>query len=128
MNCRRNHRRIERVEVYLSIERVNTTHIGWSNTEDIVNFMVRNPDTFTYTKLGLAQPISKLEAAIPSDPTRDFLAVFTIPLTEFVPKSDIPKSVDPNRSFVFAYTPTKSVLNLIESIRVELSRRLLELA
>ena len=110
----------------MSIEQVNTNYIGWSGAEAVMNFMASNPDRFIPVNLWISLPISKLEASLPSDPKRDFLAVLKIPLTTFV-KSGISKSIDPNRSFVFAYTTADSVKNLVESIKVELSRRLLEL-
>jgi hypothetical protein len=116
-----------RLEAYLSLEKVNTSYLGWISAEDIMNFMMRNPDRFTLMRLAFAQPISKIEAALPSDAKRDYLATITMPLTEFIPKSKIPKSVDPDRASAFAYATNSSILSLIESIRVELSRRLLEL-
>ena len=84
-----------------------------------MNFMMRNPDRFTLMRLSVAQPISKIEAALPSDAKRDYLATITMPLTEFIPKSKIPKSVDPDRASAFAYATNSSILSLIESIRVD---------
>jgi hypothetical protein len=116
-----------RVEAYLSIDQVNTSYIGWSNADDIMNWMARNSERFTRGKLAISLAISKLEAHLPSDPKRDSLVVIKIPRSELASKSEIPKHIDTNASFVFAYTTTNSIIDLIESIRIELTRRLLKL-
>jgi hypothetical protein len=114
------------VEFFLSPDQVNPRYIGWRTGQDVIDFMLRNQDKFTLTKYAFPHPISKIESFLPSGPRQDGYVVMRIPLTEIVPKLRIPKSVDKDRSFMFAYAASSSIRDLLESIRVELSKRLLD--
>jgi len=110
------------IEIFCSpYAKINPQYFGWGeNISNMFAFMEEHPDHFFPLKTFLTMPISELERKKSSDPKKTFLA-WTMPIT-----SILPDSKDPDAK-VYCYARASSTENVIEAVRTELTKKLINL-
>lgn len=108
------------MEGFASTSQINMQYLGWGEgTTNILDFM-RNSDQFHSWKVLIPFPISRIESQQPEDPRKQLMTM------EFPSEQILPDSVSPETP-IFLYFTSYSFIRLLESIRTELTRRLLDL-
>lgn len=108
------------IEGFVSIDQINMQYGGWG--EGITNILafMRNSDSFHSWKVLIPFSISKIENQQPENPRKQLM------IMEMSSKQIIPDSSLPEQS-MFLYFDSYSLVGLLESIRTELTRKLLAL-
>ncbi|MBW1793087.1 MAG: hypothetical protein JRF30_05700 [Deltaproteobacteria bacterium] len=109
-------------QVYAGINRqINMQYFGWDGTSsNVMDFIKRDTDNFKPTKLLFAQPLSELEAKIPSDLSNKIISL-TMRACDFIPDTENPNIP------IYVYASTQAYVNILEGIRNELTIRLMDL-
>jgi hypothetical protein len=103
------------------LARINPQYWGWGNSpSNMFSYMEQHPDEFYPMKTIVTQPVSILEQRMPLDKEKTFMS-WTQPLRDFIPTTDIPNHP------VNCYARADIYEKVIESIRTELTKRLLKL-
>lgn len=112
------------MEVFLSIDRINLQYHGWTSITSMFDYMRRDQKNFVPHKMIAVEPLSmieeKIERAKSIDPTKGILT-YEHKLGEIVPET-----AHPNEP-VYAYSKIDSLGHVLESIRLMLTKKLLEL-
>jgi len=109
------------IEIFLSLDEINLQYLGWGgNVSNIFDYMRRDSEHFFPWKMLVLEPVSQIESKRPVDPQKGIMTI-TIRLKDIVPKTKTPNAP------VFGYARADSYMNVFESIRVELTKRLLDL-
>ncbi len=110
-----------KVEAFFSLSEINMQYIGWGgNTSVIWEYMWRDHENFFPRMLFISEPISKIESQPPVDPRK---ALLTMSLRR---RDVLPNPKHPDES-VIVYLRGDVYQQILESIRAELTLRLLEL-
>lgn len=110
------------IETFVSpIAQINLQYFGWGgNVSNIFDYMRRESEYFFPSKIFVPDSISEIESKIHIDSQKGIMTI-TMKQKDFIPNSDQPDLP------VFVYFRPNSYLNVLESIRVELIKRLLDL-
>lgn len=110
------------IEISVSpFAQINLQYWEWrENISNLFDYMRRNSKDFFPLKMFIEESVSQIESKLPVDPQKGILTV------EMRQKDFIPKSETPDVS-VFVYARADSYIDVLESIRVELTKRLLDL-
>ena len=110
------------IEVFCSpLAKINPQYFGWGESaSNMFSYMEEHPDEFFPRKMFATQPISVLEQNMPPDPQKYFLS-WAQPMTDFIPDSSI------RDGKVFCYARANAYESLIEAVRTELTKKLLNL-
>ena len=105
---------------FASIAQINMQYMGWG--EGITNILafMRNSDEFHSMKVLISFPISKIENQLPENPRKQLMTM-EISSDKFISDSILPEVP------IFLYFDSSSLIGLLESIRTELTRKLLDL-
>jgi len=110
------------IEVFVSpFAQINLQYFGWGeNVSNVFDYMRRNSEHFFPWKMLVPESVSQIESKRPVDPQKGIMTI-TMRQKDIVPKSKTPDAP------VFGYARADSYMNVLESIRVELTKRLLDL-
>lgn len=110
------------IEAYVSpFGQINMQYIGWGgNPSAVLDYMRRDTKNFFPYKLAIAYPVSKIESKSPKNAPKGILKT-TMRLADFITESKNPEAP------VFVYARGDSYISILESIRAELTNRLLDL-
>ena len=109
------------VSVYLSINvPINPHYINFRSPSDVLLFMRNHPDQFIQHEMILPEPVSQIEINASRD-TSEILTIAEMRYKDFVSKSENPDMP------IYIYYGGGTYTQLLESIRAELTKRLLEL-
>lgn len=103
------------------IAKVNLEYWGWGGSvSTIFSYMENHPDQFFPAKMLITWPISDIEEKASADPEKGFLS-WTQPFSDFAPHSKKPDAK------VFCYARTGTFRNVLDGLRAEVTKRLLNL-
>ena len=102
-------------------QKINPNYIGWGETPSAMfSYMKDHPDDFFPRKFLVTEPLSVIEQKIPSDTQKSF-ASWTQSTADFFPDAKQP------HVNVYCYADASTYRDVIEAIRTELTKRLLNL-
>lgn len=109
------------IEAYLSpFGQVNLNYVGWAQNPSLLfDYMARKPKEFYPQKMVIGEPVSEIEEKALDSPKKG-LWTFSMSWKYFVKKTDKPDAK------VFIYAHGKTYIRLIESIRSELTKLLID--
>jgi hypothetical protein len=109
-------------QVYVSAtHQINMQYMGWEGSaSNALEYLKTDTKNFTPTNLFMHQPVSMLEVKTPSDPSKSLLSI-AMKVKNFTPNSKYPDEP------VYVYASSHIYQNILEAIREELTRRLIEL-
>lgn len=111
------------IEIFVSLVQINMQYWGWGrNASNVFDYMRKDSGTFIPLKRLVPEPVSKLETLGSGHPQKGILLI-TMQQKDFIPESKAPHPDTP----VYGYAKADSYMNVLESIRVELTKRLLDL-
>ncbi|RKY18091.1 MAG: hypothetical protein DRP63_02625 [Planctomycetota bacterium] len=111
------------IEVFCSFVKINPQYVGWGGrASNIFSYMEEHPQEFFLRKMLVTEPISKLEQKRePSCAPEKAFMCWTQPITDFIPDSSS------SEARIFCYARADAYERVVEAIRVELTKRLLNL-
>ncbi len=110
------------VEAFISASKINLQYLGWGGiSSNIFDYMRSDKENFIPTKLPIPGSVSIIESNIPTiDPQKGILTK-DARLKDLLPDTNTPDIP------MFIYLRADSYINVLESIRTELTKRLLDL-
>lgn len=111
------------IEAFASpFHEINLQYMGWSSASSIFDEMRRDKENYFPVKMVVSHPISQLESGSksPYDPQKAVIT-FRAPLKDFLPNTKTPDTS------VIVYAPEDSFSIVLERIRSELTKQLLDL-
>lgn len=109
------------IEMYCSFVQINMQYFGWNgNASNLFSYMEQDSEHFFPYKLLFSEPISSIEQKQDFDSQTTVMS-WTQPITDFIKEPSNPNAK------VFCYAHSSSYKNVYEAIRIELTKRLLNL-
>lgn len=107
------------IEVFIGTNPLNMKYVGFGNYSNTIDFL-RNSGEFVISKMLMAEPLSQLEAKVPPDPIKSIGSLETT-LGVVNPDAKRPETK------VYLYFSPFTMKNIIEAVRTEITRQLVDL-
>jgi len=107
-------------EGFVSVNKINLQYIGWENISNIIDYMRNNSTEFIPRKAMMIQPVSEIES-VPLIDIKKQILIKTMQIKDLVPETKTPDVP------LYLYARGDTYRKILESIRAELTRRLIDL-
>jgi len=109
------------IEVFVSFFKINLQYFGWGeNVSNVFDYMRSDGKNFLPWKMLVPESVSQIESKRHVDPQKEIM-IITMREKNIDPQSKTPDAP------ILVYARADSYMNVLESIRVELTKRLLDL-
>jgi len=109
------------IEAFISASKINLQYFGWGGiASNIFDHMRSDKENFIPVKTFAPEPVSMIESKLPKDPQKNIVTK-EVSLKDFIPETKTPNKP------MFLYVRAGAFISILESIRTELTKRLLDL-
>lgn len=109
------------IEAFISASKINLQYFGWGGiVSNIFDHMRSDKENFIPMKTFAPEPVSMIESKLPKDPQKNIVTK-EVSLKDFIPETKTPNKP------MFLYVRADAFISILESIRTELTKRLLDL-
>ena len=107
------------IEVFVGANPLNMQYVGFGNYSNTIDFL-RNSGNFTVSKMLMAEPLSQLEARVPPNPNK---SIGSLETTLGAMNSNTKR---PQEKVHLYFSPFETA-NIVEAVRTEVTKRLIDL-